>query len=303
MDYVKRFIETDANFLQELVESTADSCPFCPDSVLSKSPMFPPELVPEGRIQVGDAVCFPSLFAHEDFNAIIVPTKSHGLQLNQLQPSMFVDAFKASLRYFECVRARKPEAKFASIIINFLPPAGSTIAHSHVQALASDIAFQSTDQLIVASKRYFGKNHVSYWNDLVEAEKKSGDRYLGRIGNVDWLTPFAPMGLNEAQGIVTGKSNFDKLASDDLEGLAEGLVRVLRHYHDIGVRSFNALIYSGPLGQALDYFAVGLRIASRYGYKPRFVSDVWALQYLLGEQEVYGSPEETAHRLKRYFQS
>ncbi len=301
MDYVKRFIDTDDGFLRELVESTAGTCPFCSDSVLSKSPMFPPEIAPEGRIRVGDAVCFPSLFAHEDFNAIIVPTRSHGLQLDQLQPSIFADGFKACLEYFERVRSFKPEARFATIIMNYLPPAGSTIAHSHLQALASDIPFQTADQLVEASRRYFEENNSSYWSDLVGTERESGERYLGRVRGVDWLSPFAPSGLNEAQAVVAGKPNFDQLSDIDLQGLAEGLVKVLRYYHDIGVRSFNALLYSGPLGHPLNYFAVGLRIVSRYGYKPRFVSDVWALQYLLGEQEVYGSPEETALKLREYF--
>jgi UDPglucose--hexose-1-phosphate uridylyltransferase len=302
MEYVKRFIETDDNFLNELIDSTASTCPFCPSSILSKSPKFTSDLLPEGRIQVGEAVCFPSLFAHEDFNAIVVPTRSHSLPLNQMEPSMFVDAFKACLLYFERVRFNSPEAKFATIIMNFLPPAGSTIGHSHLQALASDIPFQSIERQLEASKAYHDENRVSYWVDLVETEKRLGERYLGNTRNVDWLTPFAPTGLNEAQAIVKHKSSLDQLTSEDLEGLAEGLVRVMRCYHDAGVRSINAAIYSGPLGQILDHFAVNLRIVSRYGYKPRFVSDVWALQYLLGEQEVYASPEETASKLRSYFQ-
>lgn len=215
---------------------------------------------------------------------------------------MFVDAFKACLRYFELVRSNSPEVKFATILMNFLPPAGSTIAHSHLQALASDIPFQSVDHLLEASKAYWEQNGVSYWVDVVETEKRLGERYLGKTRNVDWLTPFAPTGLNEVQAIVAGRSSLNQLSGDDLEGLAEGLVRVLRYYNDAGVRSFNAVIYSGPLGELLNHFAVSLRIVSRYGYKPRFVSDVWALQYLLGEQEVYGSPEETASKLRDYFQ-
>ena len=303
MEYVKKFIDTDDAFLRELVDSTANSCPFCPSVVLSKSPMFPPEITNEGRIQVGDAICFPSLFAHEDFNAIVVPTKAHGLQLDQLNPSIFVDGLKACLEYFERVRSHKPEAKSAAIIMNFLPPAGSTIAHCHIQALASDIDFQSNEQLLEASRKYFENNHSSYWSDLVATEKESRERYLGRIGDVDWLTPFAPMGLNEAQAILTGKSSFNQLSNSNLHELADGLVRVLKYYHETGVRSFNAMIYSGQLGEQSNYFSVGLRIVSRYGYKPRFVSDIWALQYLMGEQEVYGSPEETAAKLRPYFQT
>jgi hypothetical protein len=85
-------------------------------------------------------------------------------------------------------------------------------------------------------------------------------------------------------------------------GLADGFARVLRYYHDIDVRSFNAAIYSGPMRKTAENFTVTARIVSRYGYKPKFVSDVWALQYLLGEQEVYESPEETCLKLKKYFE-
>jgi len=83
---------------------------------------------------------------------------------------------------------------------------------------------------------------------------------------------------------------------------SEGLVKVLKYYYDVGIRSYNTAIYSGPFGENLDYFDVGLRVVSRYGYKPKFVSDVWAFQYLLGGQEVYEAPEETCSKLRKYFE-
>jgi galactose-1-phosphate uridylyltransferase len=109
------------------------------------------------------------------------------------------------------------------------------------------------------------------------------------------------MGLNESQAIVPKVSDLSSLSNEDINGLAEGIVKVLGYYHGIGVRSFNMAVYSGPFGEALDYFDLNLRIVSRYGYKPKFVSDIWALQYLLGGQEVYEAPEETCSKLKKYF--
>jgi galactose-1-phosphate uridylyltransferase len=301
MDYVRRFIESDGNFLDELHKSSQPDCPFCPGALLSKAPKFIPEIASEGRIQVGDAVCFPSLFAHEDFNALVVPTQSHRLGLNEFSSTMLVNAFKACLKYFQKVRAYQAEVKYAAIVMNFLPPAGSTIAHAHLQALASDLPFQSNRELLEMSEAYFQNNGTNYWADLVEAEKQLNARYLGKIGNVHWLTPFAPFGLNEAQAIVLGKSSLDALSDNDLNGLAEGMIRVLRFYDETGIMCFNAAIYSGPLGEAHDYFDVGVRLVSRYGYKPRFVSDAWSLQYLLRDQEVYESPEETCQKLRKHF--
>jgi UDPglucose--hexose-1-phosphate uridylyltransferase len=301
LDYVRRFIESDGTLIEEMANSTKTDCPFCPDSIRNKAPKFPPEISGEGRIRVGEAVCFPSLFAHEDFNAIVVPTGSHSLQLNQISPAMFVDAFKACVQYFELLHTWMPTVKYDAIAMNFLPPAGSTVVHPHIQTLASDLPFQAAGRLLIASKSYFEKNGSSYWEDLLETEERLGVRYLREIGRVSWLTPYAPLGMNDCQAIVRGTASLDSLSDYDLTGLVEGLGKVLKFYYEAGVRSFNLAIFSGPFGESLDYFDVGLRIVSRYGYKSRYVSDVWALQYLLGEQEVYESPEETCLKLKKYF--
>jgi galactose-1-phosphate uridylyltransferase len=302
MDYVKRFIESDENQVEELANSTQTECPFCPDSLKSKAPKFIPEISAEGRIQVGEAVCFPSLFAHEDFNAIVVPTRSHKLPLNQMPPALFVDAFKACIQYFERVHTMMPAAKHDAIAMNFYPPAGSTVAHPHIQALASDLPFRATNELLQASKSYHQRNDSSYWAELIDTEERLRERHLAKLGKVHWLTPYAPMGLNEVDAIVSGVSSLDRLSDENLGGLGEGVARALRFYYDIGVRSFNLAIYSGPFGEAHDYFDLGLRIVSRYGYKSRFVSDVWALQYLLEDQEVYEAPEETCAKLRKYFE-
>jgi len=301
MEYVKRFIESDQSYVDELVQTSAADCPFCPDAVEKKAPRFIPEIASEGRIQVGEAVCFPSLIAHDDFNALVVPSRTHNLKLNEFSAPMLTDAFKAAIQYFEIVRAWKPEVKYSAIAINFLPPAGSTVAHFHMQALASDIPFRTIKELLDASKAYAEEHGSSYWRDLIDVEERLGSRYIKRLGIVHWLTPFAPIGLNEAEAVVSGKSTLDQLSDTDIQGLAEGIVRVARFYHDIGVRSFNMAVYPGPLGEFLDYYDIGLRIVSRYGYKPRFVSDTWALQYLLGEHEVYDVPEEACSTLRKYF--
>ncbi|HXZ98627.1 MAG TPA: hypothetical protein VED24_04595, partial [Candidatus Acidoferrum sp.] len=223
------------------------------------------------------------------------------LKLNEFSAPMLTDAFKAAIAYLKRVRAWKPEVKYSAIAINFLPPAGSTIAHFHVQVLASDIPFRSIEELLRASEAYAMQNGSSYWKDLIDAEQRLGSRYIKRIGNVHWIAPFAPIGLNEVEAVVSERPTIDQLSDTDIEGLAEGTVRVAKFYYDIGVRSFNLAVYSGPLGESLDYYDVGLRIASRYGYKPRFVSDAWALQYLLGEHEVYDAPEETCRAVREYF--
>jgi galactose-1-phosphate uridylyltransferase len=301
LDYVRRYMESDGAAIDDLAISTQQGCPFCPDSVRTRAPKFPPEISAEGHIYAGQAVCFPSLFAHGDYNAVVVPTNSHKANLNQLRPIMFVDAFTACIEYFHRLHEWRSEVKNDAIVMNFYPPAGSTIAHPHIQALASDLPIQATHELLKDSAAYFQDHGASYWAELVQTEECLGERYLAKLGRVHWLTPFAPKGLNEAQAIVSGASDLGSLSPADLDDVANGLVRILRYYYDMGVRSFNIAIYSGPFREASDYFDLNLRIVSRYGYKPRFVSDVWALQYLLDEQEVCQAPEETCAELRKYF--
>ena len=302
LEYVKRFIQSDQAFIDELVESTQATCPFCPNAVEKNAPKFPNDITPEGRFKIGEAVCFPSLFAHEDFNALVVPTTKHRVQLNEFTGRMLFDGFKACFTYFARVLTACPEAKYPAIIMNFLPPAGSTIAHPHIQALASYQPIQMVSNLLAASESYATTNGARYWDDLVEIEKKLDMRYVKNLDGVDWITPFAPMGLNEAQAIVRGKPNLESLSDKELMGLAEGFAKILNYYHNNDVRSFNLAIYSGPSNDRTEHFSVTARIVSRYGYKQKFVSDVWALQYLLAEQEVYESPEETCVKLRKYFE-
>jgi galactose-1-phosphate uridylyltransferase len=186
--------------------------------------------------------------------------------------------------------------------MNFYPPAGSTIAHPHIQALASDLPIQATHELLERSAAYFQEQRSSYWAELVRAEEHQSERYLTRSGRVHWLTPFAPKGLNEVQAIVSGASDLSSVSIEDLNEIAKGVVRILQYYYDTGVRSFNIAVYSAPFGEPCDYFDLNLRMVSRYGYKPGFVSDVWALQYLLDEQEVCQAPEETCSKLRKYFE-
>ncbi|MGB9023206.1 MAG: hypothetical protein WCC94_07205 [Candidatus Bathyarchaeia archaeon] len=44
-----------------------------------------------------------------------------------------------------------------------------------------------------------------------------------------------------------------------------------------------------------------LKVASRYGFQDRNVSDVWGLRYFLDESEIFDSPEDVAAELRKYF--
>jgi UDPglucose--hexose-1-phosphate uridylyltransferase len=63
-DKAKAFFgDNDPDLIQRLVEESARSCIFCGERVEKSTAQFPPSIVPEGRIRVGEAVLFANIFS------------------------------------------------------------------------------------------------------------------------------------------------------------------------------------------------------------------------------------------------
>jgi UDPglucose--hexose-1-phosphate uridylyltransferase len=300
-DYVKRYFQTDEKLLDETAQRTRESCPFCPEKAAKSTPKFPAELVPEGSIQVGEARTFPSLFAHSEFNAVTVITNSHYLRPRELTARILADAFEASTRYLGFVHQKNPEVRYGAVLMNCLPPAGSTVVHPHMQALATDHAFDMLAEVDTKAREYLDSCGFNYWRDLVAEEKKRKERFLGSVGGSDWIMAYSPSGSDEAWGITSESADLTSISKSMLLDMADGFARVLKFYDGLGIRSFNAVLFSAPFGETSPHGAVTLKIASRYGFQSQNVNDVWGLRYFLDEGEVFDSPEDVATGLRKYF--
>ena len=300
-DYVKRDFQTDEQLLDETAQRTRESCPFCPEKAAKSTPKFPVELVPEGSIQVGEARTFPSLFAHSEFNAVTVVTNTHYLRPRELTTRILADALEASARYLRIVHEKNPEVRYGAVLMNCLPPAGSTVVHPHMQALASDHPFDMVAEVDAKEREYWNVHGSNYWRDLVNEEKMRKERYLGSLGQSDWIVAFSPTGSDEAWGITCESADLTNISKSTLSDLADGLSRVLKYYDELGMRSFNAILFSSPFGEASQHMAGVLKVASRYGFQSQNVNDIWGLRYFLDEGEVFDSPEDIATGLRKYF--
>jgi len=302
LGYVSRFLASDAELLNSLVEKTKANCPFCPESVRSKTPMFPQEFLAEGRICVGDAVVVPNLLGHAEQSVLVILSREHHLKLKDFTPKLLFDGFKGGVEYLKRLSEVDASVRFPVFVFNYLTPAGSSIFHPHMQILARDRPFHLVNLLMDKSKAYYEKHHTSYWHDLVIKEKNA-ERYLFEINGVEWFVPFAPLrGLNEAQAIVKGKSNLKELSNGEWLGLAEGIAKILKFYHSQGYMSFNIILISGPLDENLDYFDVNMRIMSRPGTQQFCFTDAWAVPYLLWDGEAVEEPERFAERARTFFE-
>ncbi len=291
------FVNDDKK-VKEIAEKTLERCFFCPDRIIKFTPLFPSNLISTGRFNVGEAWLFPNLFAHKEYSAVVVLSKKHFLRPEEFTDELLLNGLIAALFYIKKVHERYPAVEYAEIGCNYLFPAGSSVVHPHIQPLMSDIPCFLVKELLSSSRNYWDKNSSNYWRDLIETEKVLDERYIGKIGNVEFYTPFAPFGEDEVHGVILDKSNFLELVEDDLQNLANGLSKILKGYADKDILSFNFGLYSGPLNEKLEEFSIGLRIISRRGVQANYVNDMWFSPRIFSDGYATETPEDIAKFVK-----
>ena len=281
----------------DLTELTAKPafCPFDTEHLETATFPFPAELTAEGRIRLGKAVVVPNIMAYATHSAVgIYDPGRHFLDLDDLTPSLVGDALAAMVRHAQAVRRLDPAARWSSINGNHLPPAGASLVHPHLQS-AHD-AYGLTGQRLLAERSgaWMG-GRGSYWAALVDQEA-GGPRWVGQIGRVAWLTPFAPSGFHEVWAVVSGAADVTELTEEDSQALGRGLSRVLAAYRAWNLTSFNfGVIGGGPQAHEHGHQVV-LKVLSRSNPEPVYRSDATYFERIYEEALIDLSPEEVARR-------
>ncbi|MBU7014913.1 MAG: hypothetical protein HXS52_04495 [Theionarchaea archaeon] len=286
--------ETDMELIRELAENSASWCPFC-KSIEEITPEA--EYVQEGRWYLNGVWVFPNLFPRTAFEAVVTSSENHFLWLDQFSEEFVFNHVKAGITCIMDVHAADPALTHAVIGWNYLPPAGASLTHPHMQVSMRDIAFNNPAFLQEKSREYYEKTGSNYWNDCMREE-----RHIATRGRTVWMTPYAPTGFNEIRAVVKDVSNFTELEDTDIRDLAAGISNSLRFYADRGCSAFNMLIYSGDLSQHSDWFWLGVTLITRSNMRSLYLNiDSWYMPKLLGEEIVAESPEELAQAVKEYF--
>ena len=90
--------------------------------------------------------------------------------------------------------AADPLSRWASINANHMLPSGSSLFHPHLQGIV--------DPEPTTIQRMLADVPVQRFADYLEAERRSGERYLGDTGRVEWLVSFAPIAPAELRAFV-----------------------------------------------------------------------------------------------------
>ena len=283
---------------EKLVAGTDVWCPFCADKIFKVTPCFPKEIVPEGRMQLEDKVLFPNIAPYDSLGAVATLGSRHYLPMTEIEPQIIVDGFKLALSFFKRVDdINHPESKYHLINWNYMPAAGSSLIHPHLQVFATSIAPQILSEELGAAEAYMQAEGSNFFDDLIQTEKQNGERFLGTIGRTQWFSVYAPLGVaGDVMAIVEGAHCTLELADQDLHDLALGLTNAMRAYDRMGIYNFNMNFFAAAAGD--DFFRFHLVFSPRTFFNQTLgATDVGALRNLYNEGICMAFPEEINARL------
>jgi len=278
----------------EAIVGEGDGCFFCPGMVTEATPEYP-DWVGMDRGSVGEATSFPNLNPYGAHSNVVALTEDHFRPLDELTADHFADGLTAALEYIRAVLDHDEDASMASVNMNFLRSAGSSIYHPHMQTLVDDRGTNEQQQLAEASWAYHEDHGTSFWADLVDREA-DGERHVGTTGGVEWVAPFAPKHHRHVYGVTDADG---PLAPDDdrLRGVASGLRNVVTSYAEAGLNAFNFALYL----QEDPAFPPVVEVIARSVFDEHYWSDSPFFTSLHHEAVVDVAPETYAAEMATQF--
>ncbi|WP_254543093.1 hypothetical protein [Halomarina pelagica] len=277
--------------IEEVVRDD-ENCFFCPGTVEEVTPKYP-DWVGEERVTEGEATSFPNLNPYGAHSNVVALTEDHYRPIDGFTPEVFEDGLRAALRYVTAVRDHE-DAPHASVNMNFLRPAGSSIIHPHLQTLVDDRGTNVQRELREADRAYREEHGADYWADLTD-EERDGERFVAETSGVSWLAPFAPRHHRHLVGVATGAEGVPAPESDLLADLASGIASVLSYYGDAGLNSFNFALFLDE-GATPVFDVVARSVFDRY-----YWSDSPFFTVLHDEGVVDVAPETYAAEARGHF--
>ena len=266
-----------------------DFCPFCDENV-EKVVVRDVKVLNRELLKRGEAILFANLTPYADYSLVIRISRDHYIPLKDFKSELFVDAFYLAREYL-----RKVDADFATLMMNYLKPAGSSIVHPHLQLVISKHPLDYQQRIIDSAKEYYEKNKRNFWEDLIKSERNS-DRFIADNGFF-WYAPFAPRGFDHVSAIKL--KSFVDFDDNDFKALADGIVRVFKAYSELGYNSINFGIFI-PLKE-FEYLATTFDIVARSNLDKFYWCDVFTITKLFDEAYTNKKPEETAKFIKKFF--
>ena len=250
-------------------------CPFCRENIFSVTPVFPDG----NRILQGESVTFPNLFPFGEGHIVTVITEKHSVESFTRQ--QIVDSLSGQIEALQKVDG------YASINWNYLPSAGASLVHPHMQGLSEARPSAIVERYLLAGKQYLREHNTNYWEAVKDEEKLSG-RYL--FGDeIFWSAHAVPVGEREVRGILPVCSIHEIKNYIDL--LAGCILEILALYRKFGTHAFNMSIFFDK-ARGKNGFLAFCSIISRINPNQSSTSDSAFMERLHLEPVILTLPED-----------
>ena len=286
--------------LQEIVARSREIfCPFCPDVIEKITPHYPEALVPEGRIQVGGAILFPNILPLDRYTGISVLSGTHYMPMEDLTPDTMKDAFRAALLFINRVAAHDPDVQYFNINWNYMPQAGSSLVHPHIQVNCGHTPTNQFRLQLDASREYYEKHNALFWEEFVQEERSADERFVGERGSTAWFLNFVPQTIvPDLWCIFTEHASLIDLKDQDLLDFLEGLSRAIAYIDGEGFFSFNVTLF---FVRESAHFRANARVCPRTLLREIGNSDHTYYQALHKEPVAHCPPESYLDKVKEIF--
>jgi galactose-1-phosphate uridylyltransferase len=269
-------------------------CPFCPDNIPKITPKFNPALFGSDRYRVGEAVCFPNAFPYDENGAVTVMTEKHFVPIDELTEKIIKDAISCCIEFLADVSSGQPEAVYQSINWNYLPDAGSSILHPHLQITASSIPTNYYSDVV--------KNIAVKGGDLfvrlVSEEQRLNERFLSRKEFFSWMLAFAPEGVFDVMAISHEYFKPSDLSGARLDELVNGICKSIKFISSKRIISYNMSLFF-LLGNM--HFIPHMRLCPRTTVPPLDTCEINYMKMLHNEPMSTMKPEMVAEEFRKYW--
>ncbi len=250
------------------------TCPFCRAQIFSSTKGFS-----DGNwITKGESVTFPNLYPFADRHTVTVITEAH--MVNSFTSRQLSDAL------FGSAESLLDYPGYPSIHWNFLPSAGASILHPHMQGIADRHPVSLCADYLAASAQSASGD---YW-EIVREEEAGGSRHL--FGEeVFWYTNPVPIGECEIRGILPIRTIEDLFSLTDT--LGNDIRRIIDIYHALGSYAFNMGIFFQKTGSSgYDGMCAFCTMIARINPNPQSISDSAFMERICREPVVMTLPED-----------
>ena len=284
----------------QMIEASQAGCPFCPDRVLTATPRFIADPAPGERMKRGRAVMFPNSFPYALHNWVVVFSEDHFLPLERFSVETLRDAFLLARDGILRTGNADPLMRYASINWNYLPQSGGGLFHPHLQSVLEEVPTVSHREVLKGLDEYLAGSGSGFWKDFLAEEIRRGERYIGRCGDVHFVSAFSPRGiLGEVVILFPERTEVEDLEEEVWDDFFTGLTCFFKYLVEKKIFSFNLSLFFGGPREAPSW--IYGRVCPRMTLPPWNTSDINYFEKLHGEVICVVSPEELCAELKPFF--